>query len=311
VYRIACAEKGVPYALVPARPHTPDVDSVHPLSKIPVLRHGALTLCESRAICFYIDHAFAGKPLVPREPAAEARVEQWISIVNTAMDPVMVRQYLGAHFFPGTPDGSPDRARIEEALPKMATQLAVLDRADAPTGHLAGEDFTLADISLLPILYYLGKFPQSAAMLAGNVALAAYCARHLACRSVEGTLPPPLPGRGCPPCSSVGGRRRVVELAAQREEDAVGQTLDLVHPHHLGIEGAEEVGRHLERGRAAVRHAGRLDRSQVGMSDRQTMNAIGFQPLTQLIRRADRFRLAVPWVRAHRSLHRQGSSQCR
>jgi glutathione S-transferase len=195
VCRIACAEKGVPYTLMPVMPHTPEVDAVHPLGKIPAMRHGDLTLCESRAICTYIDSAFAGPQLVPREPAAAARVEQWLSIVNTAMDPVMVRQYLGAHFFPGTPDGSPDRPRIEAALPKMATQLAVLDRAVAPTGHLAGEAFTLADINLLPILYYLGKLPQSAAMIAENAALAAYYARHAARKSVQETLPPPLPGR--------------------------------------------------------------------------------------------------------------------
>ena len=45
--RIACMEKGVPYTLTPARPHTPEVDAVHPLGKIPAMRHGEVTLCES------------------------------------------------------------------------------------------------------------------------------------------------------------------------------------------------------------------------------------------------------------------------
>src|SRR5260370_8602806 len=112
VSRIACHEKGVPYPLVPVMPHTAEVDAIHPLGKIPALRHGDLTLCESRAICAYIDNAFAGPALVPREPAAAARVEQWLSIVNTAMDPVLVRQYLAAHFFPGTPHSTPDRSRL-------------------------------------------------------------------------------------------------------------------------------------------------------------------------------------------------------
>jgi glutathione S-transferase len=52
VVRIACHEKGVPYTLVPVMPHTPEVDAIHPLGKIPVLRHGNVTLAESRAICF-------------------------------------------------------------------------------------------------------------------------------------------------------------------------------------------------------------------------------------------------------------------
>jgi len=68
VTRIACYEKGVPYILVPVLPHTPEIDAVHPLGKIPALRHGDLSLAESRAICFYIDHAFDGPPLVSRDP---------------------------------------------------------------------------------------------------------------------------------------------------------------------------------------------------------------------------------------------------
>src|SRR5437868_4777550 len=136
VCRIACAEKGVPYKLVPVMPHKPEVDAIHPLGKIPALRHGELTLCESRAICFYIDHAFAGPPLVPRDPAVGARTEQWISIVNTHFDVLVARPYVGAYFFPGTSDGSPNRAIIDPALPKLEAPFAMPDRAVANTGHL-------------------------------------------------------------------------------------------------------------------------------------------------------------------------------
>jgi glutathione S-transferase len=34
VVRIACLEKGVPYTLVPAVPHSPEVDAIHPFGKI-------------------------------------------------------------------------------------------------------------------------------------------------------------------------------------------------------------------------------------------------------------------------------------
>ena len=55
VVRMVCEEKGVPYYLKPERPHSPDVDAVHPFGKIPVMRHGDVTLCESKAIATYID----------------------------------------------------------------------------------------------------------------------------------------------------------------------------------------------------------------------------------------------------------------
>jgi glutathione S-transferase len=195
VARIACAEKGVPYTLVPVLPHTPEVDAIHPFGKIPVMRHGDITLCESRAICFYIDHAFAGPPLAPRDPVAGAQTEQWVSLVNTTIDPLLVRQYIGAYFFPGTPDGKPNRAKIDEVLPKMATHFAVLDRAVGATGHLVGEAFTLADINLLPILFYLGKMPESRAMLRQAANLVDYDRRHFERASVKEAVPPPFPGR--------------------------------------------------------------------------------------------------------------------
>jgi glutathione S-transferase len=44
--RITCLEKGVPYTLVTAAPHTPEADAIHPFGKIPVMRHGDVTLSE-------------------------------------------------------------------------------------------------------------------------------------------------------------------------------------------------------------------------------------------------------------------------
>jgi glutathione S-transferase len=195
VSRIACHEKGVRYVLVPVMPHTPEIDAIHPLGKIPALRHGDLTLAESRAICFYIDHAFDGPSLVSRDTVEAARTEQWISIVNTHFDVLVARPYVGAYFFPGTPDGSPNRTIIETALPKLEGQFAMLDRAVAKTGHLVGETFTLADINLLPMMFYLDKLPESGAMLRRTANLRAYYERHMARASVKETTPPPFPGR--------------------------------------------------------------------------------------------------------------------
>jgi glutathione S-transferase len=193
--RIACAEKGVPYTLVPTFPHTPEINAIHPFGKIPVMRHSTVTLCESRAICLYIDRAFPGPALVPAEPAAAARVEQWISIVNTHLDPVLVRRYLRAYLFPETADGAPDRQMIEAAMPDMHVQFAVLDQAVAATGYLTGSSFTLADMDLLPILFYMNKMPESRALLAQSRHLEAYFERHMERPSVRQSFPETMPER--------------------------------------------------------------------------------------------------------------------
>jgi glutathione S-transferase len=192
VCRMACAEKGVPYRLTVAMPHSPEINTIHPLGKMPVMRHGDVTLAESRAICLYIDRAFSGAPLVPADLVPATQVEQWLSLVNTAVDPICVRQYLVAYMFPGTPDGSPNRGGIDAALPKMEKQFQVLNQATA-RGHLVGDSFTLADINLLPILFYLKKFPESAALFERSPNLAAYYERHFARKSVQDTIPQEFP----------------------------------------------------------------------------------------------------------------------
>jgi glutathione S-transferase len=193
--RLACTEKGVPYSLVPTTPHTPEVDAIHPFGKIPVLRHGDFTLAESRAICLYVDRAFDGPPLVPADVKGAAKVEQWLSLVNTKIDLLLVRRYLGAWFFPSTSDGSPDRQVIDAALAEMRAHFAVLDAAVGPTGYLANDSFTLADINLLPILFYMDKMPESRRMLADTKHLRGYFERHFQRPSVQRTVPESMPER--------------------------------------------------------------------------------------------------------------------
>lgn len=195
VCRIALAEKNVPYTLNAARPHTPTVDAIHPLGKIPAMRHGDVTLFESRAICTYIDKAFAGPELVPTDPIAGAQTEQWISLVNTAIDPLWIRTYFREYAFPTGPDGTPNRAAIDDALPKMEPQFAILDRAVAKTGHLVGASFTLADAFIMPILFYMTKGPESAKLLAAAPNLTSYYRRHMERPSVKDAIPSAPPGQ--------------------------------------------------------------------------------------------------------------------
>src|SRR4030095_16032320 len=137
VVRMVCEEKGVPYEHNPVRPHTADVDAIHPFGKIPVMRHGDVTLCESKAIATYIDRVFDGPKVIPEDAKLAAQVEQWVSLGNVEFDKLMIRQYVVG--YPFSSDGKPDMAAIGAAAEKMKPQVDVLDRAVAGTGHLVGD----------------------------------------------------------------------------------------------------------------------------------------------------------------------------
>ena len=193
VARMACEEKGVPYDLKPAAPHSPEVLAIHPFGKIPAMRHGDFELFESKAIGSYLDRMFPGPRLIPEDPRIAAVTEQWISAVNTVVDRTMVRTYLFSYIFPKTADGQPDRQAIAEVMPALQEQVDILDKAVADTGYLAGEEYTLADINLMPILYYVRNFPEGAAAIGAAKNLSAYYERNAQRPSFKNTIPPPPP----------------------------------------------------------------------------------------------------------------------
>ena len=189
--RMICEEKGVAYRLTPARPHSPEVDCIHPFGKIPVMRYGDFQLFESKAIATFVDRAFPGPKLIPEDAKLCGKVEQWVSVENTTIFPAILPYFMG-YFFSKTADGQPDRAAIEGALPEMLTHFNVLDKAVAETGHLAGASFTYADINLLPVLAYLQGLPESGEMLARAKHLTQYFNRHSQRASFMATVPPPF-----------------------------------------------------------------------------------------------------------------------
>jgi len=190
VVRLVCEEKGIDYELTAVPPHSPTVTAIHPYGKIPVMRHGDFALFESKAIATYLDRHFPGARLIPDEPRLAALTEQWISLVNGVMDGTLIRTYVLAYVFPKGADGTPDRRAVDAVIPTMRAQLQLLDKTVAETGFLVGDAVTLADLYVLPILYYLRQFPESAQALAEATHLTAYYDRLSTRPGFQNTMPP-------------------------------------------------------------------------------------------------------------------------
>jgi glutathione S-transferase len=195
VVRMVCEEKGIDYVLTEKPLHAPEILAIHPLGKMPVLRHGDVELFESKAIATYLDRSFPGPDLFPSDPRLAALTEQWVSLVNTVMDRTLIRTYLYAYIAPKAADAGPDRAAIDAVMPAVREQIGILDKAVAGTGYLAGEQFTFADINLLPILYRVRQAPEGAEAIAAASHLARYYDRHAARPSFARTTPPAGPPR--------------------------------------------------------------------------------------------------------------------
>ena len=183
--RACCAAKGVPYRLNPARPHSAEVLAIHPFGKIPALRHGEVTLCETRAIIGYVDAAFPGPALLPRDTVAMALAEQWLSLVNTTIDQVCMRQFIVPLVF-----GKVERSAVAPAVAALQKQMAWLETQ--LTGDFAlPMGFSAVDAELVPILHYINQQPEGAAAIAAAPRVAAYLQRLLAHPAMQASAPPP------------------------------------------------------------------------------------------------------------------------
>ena len=158
--RMAFAEKGIACALETHPPHSPEILALNPFGRMPTYRCGEFTLYETSAIMRHLDETMPGPALTPRDPGERARAEQWISALNCYGYPAMVRNYVLQYVFPRGPDGQPDRATIEAAVPEIRKVLGAVDRAVDGRDFIVGDGVTLADILLLPMIEYVKVMPE-------------------------------------------------------------------------------------------------------------------------------------------------------
>ena len=124
-----------------------------------------------------------------------------------------LRQYAAGYIFPGTPDKSPDRTRIDPALQKMEQQFPVMDAA-VKNGFFVGNSLTLADINFLPILFYMKQFPESAALVNKHKNLKAYLERHSSRKSFIETTPQQTPADAVNAARAQAANTDVAQAAA-------------------------------------------------------------------------------------------------
>ncbi len=193
VVRMVCEEKDIGYDLIETALNALEVRAIHPLGKMPVLRHGDFVLFKSKAIATYLDRSFAGPQMIPSDPRLCALTEQWVSFVNTVVDRTLIRTYLYAYIAAMKAGGAPDRNVIDAVLHDLREQIGILDNAVARTGHLVDDQLTLADLNLLPILDRVRLAPEGAAALAATEHLSRYFDKHSGRPSFQRTLAPARP----------------------------------------------------------------------------------------------------------------------
>jgi len=178
IARMALVEKGVPYRLEAVDVFAPDglpawYRQKHPFGRIPAFEHGGIVLIETTAISRYIDEAFTGPSLQPRDAIARARMNEVIGLLDSYAYKPMVWD-IAVELLEMS---KPDMAKVEQAVQTARVVLEELDQRAMQADWLAGDALTLADLHAAPIISYFLRAPLAPDMLAAHPALSAWWKR--------------------------------------------------------------------------------------------------------------------------------------
>src|SRR5215831_1315794 len=167
IVRLVLTHKEVPYTFhdLELEMGKPSHLALHPFDRVPILRHGNFTVYETSAIVSYIDETFPRLPLQPRDIPGRARMDQWISMVNSYYYPYMIYHVTHERLvFPELGIASDEKV-VAHALPKVELALGVMERElSHGRDYLLGSQLTLADFFILPSTFAFSFTEEGKAM---------------------------------------------------------------------------------------------------------------------------------------------------
>jgi glutathione S-transferase len=149
---LACINlKGLSYEVDPITPFfgNDEFERLSPLRRIPVLIDGDLSVSDSTVICEYLDDAFPGHPLLPRDPEGRARARWLEEYADTRLGDLFIWGLFYQKIVHPLVWGEPgDQARIDNTLGEgIPAALDYLERELPAEGFLFGE-IGVADIAI-------------------------------------------------------------------------------------------------------------------------------------------------------------------
>ncbi|RFC64995.1 glutathione S-transferase family protein [Fulvimarina endophytica] len=149
----------VPVNVLEGEPKSEEHLERHPFGKVPVLDHKGFRIIETPAICQYLDTLLPGIALVPSDPKSRARMDMVTSIVDSYTYGPVVGGVVGYHLFPDFVGGKDDAAH-EKGIKDAKHALTQLMKIKGSDQYLAGEQISIADLYLAPLVAYICKTPH-------------------------------------------------------------------------------------------------------------------------------------------------------
>lgn len=148
--RFLLYEKGCDFEIIDVDLYNkpPEIDALNPYGEVPILVERELTLYESTIIDEYIDERFPHPQLMPADPIQRARARLFIyTFERELFSYVRVLE-----------DRDETERRKQIARNQIRDQLIQLSIVLSKNKYLMGEEFSMLDIDIAPLLWRLGYY---------------------------------------------------------------------------------------------------------------------------------------------------------
>jgi glutathione S-transferase len=191
--RMAFEEKPAQYELVDVsvirgEQKQPGHLARNPFGTVPAFEHDGMKIYETGPIIRYIDQVCPGAKLTPDDPRERARMNQIISIVDYHGYSSIIGKIVIERLFTAILGRDTDQATVAAGIPKAELCLAEFERIKGDSKFLAGNQVSLADLYVFPVLSYLMMAPEKT-LLAPRTGLNAWWEAMSQRSSVKNTQP--------------------------------------------------------------------------------------------------------------------------
>jgi len=170
IARLVFEEKSIAYELVEVDIFTdegvpPYYLELHPFGRIPCLVDSDFVLYETSAITRYIDDAYPGRSLQPKDVALRAKMNQVVSMLNSYTYRPMIWDVFVERIVKPLENEASNEKMISQALPVIETGLQELSNSLQERQFLVSDNLTLADLHAAPMLSYFSQTPEGSRMM--------------------------------------------------------------------------------------------------------------------------------------------------
>jgi len=146
--RFVLYEKGMDFQVIDVDMYNKpeDLAVMNPYNRLPVLVERDLVLYESNIINEYIDERFPHPQLMPADPVMRARAR--LMLFNMEMELFSQIEALD----------SGKEKQVERAKQQVQDRLVELAPVFTKTKYMLGDDFTMLDVAIAPLLWRLDHF---------------------------------------------------------------------------------------------------------------------------------------------------------